>query len=60
MPEKSPRTRRKKPISLILVVIETGEATPITSKVEAEILRGACNLLEDRADAMDPPPRSGD
>lgn len=56
MPEKSPRTRRKKPISLVMVVIETGEPTPRTPKVEAEILRGACNLLEDRADEMDPPP----
>ena len=26
MPEKTPRTRKKKPISLVVVVIETGEA----------------------------------
>ncbi|MFY9720339.1 MAG: hypothetical protein WAK16_11935 [Candidatus Cybelea sp.] len=60
MPEKTPRTRKKKPISLVVVVIETGEATPLTPKGEAEILRGTCDLLEDRADAMDPPSTSRD
>jgi hypothetical protein len=59
MPEKSPRSRKKKPISLVLVVIETGEATPLTPAVKARIIRGTCDLLEEEADAMDPPPASG-
>ena len=60
MPEKTPRKRRKKPISLVLVVIETGEENPLTPAVKARIIRGTCDLLEEQADEMDPPPRSGD
>jgi hypothetical protein len=47
-------------MSLVLVVIETGEAMPLTPKAEAEILRGACNLLDERADEIDPPPATGE
>jgi hypothetical protein len=59
MPEKRPRTRKKRPISLVLVVIETGETTPLTPAVKAQIIRGTCDLLEEQADEMDRP-RSGD
>ncbi len=60
MPEKSSRTRQKKPISLVVVVVATGEATPLTPAVKARIIRGACDLLEEEAYEMDPPPTSGD
>jgi len=59
MPEKSSRTRKKKPISLVVVVVATGEATPLTPAVKAQIIRGTCDLLEEQADEMDRP-RSGD
>jgi hypothetical protein len=60
MPKKSPRKPRKKPISVVLVVVKTGEATPLTPAVKARILRGTCDLLEEQADEMDPPSANGD
>jgi hypothetical protein len=56
MPNKPPRKHRKKPISLVLIVVETGEATPLTPALKARIIRGTCDLLEEQADEMDPPP----
>jgi hypothetical protein len=43
-------------MSVVLVVIETGEATPLTPALKARIIRGTCDLLEEQADEMDPPP----
>jgi hypothetical protein len=57
MPEKSPRTRKKKPISLVVVLITTGEENPLTPAGKARIIRGTCDLLEEQADELDPPPR---
>jgi hypothetical protein len=59
MPEKTPRTRKKKPISLVVVVIATGEEHPLTPEGKARIIRGTCDLLEEEADAIDPPSTSG-
>jgi hypothetical protein len=58
MPKKSPRTRKKKPISLVVVMINTGEENPLTPAEKARIIRGTCDLLEEQADEMDPPPTS--
>lgn len=55
MLEKSPRTRTKKPISLVVVVVATGEEHPLTPEGKARIIRGTCDLLEEEADAIDPP-----
>jgi hypothetical protein len=41
-------------------VVATGEATPLTPAVKAQIIRGTCDLLEEQADEMDPRPTSGD
>jgi hypothetical protein len=60
MPDKTSHKRRKKPMSLVVVVVETGEATPLTQAVKAEIIRRTCDLLEERADEIDPPPRVGE
>jgi hypothetical protein len=60
MPEKRPRTRKKKPISLVVVVVATGEENPLTPAGKARIIRGTCDLLEEEADAIDPPSTSGD
>lgn len=49
------RARRKKPMSLVVVIVETGEETPLTPPAQARIIRGVCDLLEDRADELDPP-----
>jgi hypothetical protein len=59
MPRKARRKPRKEPISVVLVVVKTGEATPLTPAVKARIIRGTCDLLEEQADEMDPPPTSG-
>lgn len=56
MADKPRRNRVKKPISLVLVVIATGEENPLTPAVKARIIRGTCDLLEEQADEMDPPP----
>ncbi len=58
MPDKPRAKRSKKPISLVLVVVATGEENPLTPAVKARIIRGTCDLLEEQADEMDPPPVS--
>ncbi|MFY9719282.1 MAG: hypothetical protein WAK16_06500 [Candidatus Cybelea sp.] len=60
MLEKTPRKRSKKAISLVLVVVATGEENPLTARGKAQIIRGTCDLLEEQADEMDPPRTSGD
>jgi hypothetical protein len=60
MSDKMPRKRGNKPMSLVVVVVETGEATPLTPAMKARIIRGACDLLEDQADEIDPPPTTGE
>ena len=59
MPEKGPRTRKKKPISLVVVIVTTGEENPLTPAEKARIIRGTCDLLEEQADEMEPPLTSG-
>ena len=60
MPDKPRRKRVKEPISLVLVVVATGEENPLTPAVRAQIIRGTCDLLEEQADEMDPPPMAGE
>jgi hypothetical protein len=60
MPDKPRRKRIKKPISLVLVVIATGEENPLTPAVRARIIRGTCDLLEEQADEIDPPLIAGE
>ncbi len=54
MRPSKPRAARKKPLSIIVVLVETGEATPLTAAVKAKLIRGTCDLLEDHADELDP------
>ena len=58
MPEKSSRKRTKKPISVVVILVATGEENPLTPRGKAQIIRGTCDLLEEQADEMDPPPTS--
>jgi hypothetical protein len=61
MHRSKPRTSRKKPLSIIAVLVATGEATPLTPKLKARLIRGTCDLLEDHADELDAfEPLSGD
>lgn len=55
MRSKRPRSPRKKPLSIIAVLVATGEAISLTPLQKAQLIRGTCDLLEEQADQLDPP-----
>ncbi len=60
MRRKNPRAPQNKPLSIIVVLVATGEATPLTAVVKARLIRGTCDLLEDQANELDPRSTAGD
>lgn len=60
MHPKRPRSPRKKPLSIVVVLVATGEAPRLTAPLKAQLIRGTCDLLEEQADQLDPPQPLGD
>ena len=52
---RNKRAARTKPLSIVVVLVATGEATPMTPALKARIIRGTCDLLEEHADGLDTP-----
>ena len=53
------RAKDEKPLSIVVILVATGEAPQLTPELKKRLIEGTCDLLEEHAESLGAPVPQG-